>query len=210
MNNFLREAASSYLSDAAILATLIRSGRETPAEALARATRLLAAAGGSLRMVVEADTNALSATAHDRLQAAFELVRRLMEETLRREDCLNSPQEVKRYLASRLREAQREIFAVLFLDNRHRLMVFEELCYGTIDGATVPPRVVAQRALRHNAAALIVAHNHPSGQAEPSQADIQLTRCLREALALVEIRLLDHIVVGDGEWVSLAERGLLP
>ena len=88
-------------------------------------------------------------------------------------------------------------------------MVFEELCYGTIDGATVPPRVVAQRALRHNAAALIVAHNHPSGQAEPSQADIQLTRRLREALALVEVRLLDHIVVGDGEWVSLAERGLL-
>jgi DNA repair protein RadC len=163
MNNFLREAASSYLSDAAVLATLIRSGRETPAEALARATRLLAAADGRLRTVVEADAGALSATAHDRLQAAFELVRRLMEETLRREDCLNSPQVVKRYLATRLREAQREIFAVLFLDTRHRLRVFEELCYGTIDGATVPPRVVVQRALRHNAAAVIVAHNHPSG-----------------------------------------------
>ncbi|MFO1432578.1 MAG: DNA repair protein RadC [Candidatus Competibacteraceae bacterium] len=208
MNNFLREAASSYLSDAAVLATLIRSGRETPAEALARATRLLAA-GGRLRTVVEADAGALSATAHDRLQAAFELVRRLMEETLRRQDCLNSPQEVKRYLATRLREAQREIFAVLFLDTRHRLMVFEELCHGTIDGAIVPPRVVVQRALRHNAAAVIVAHNHPSGHAEPSQADIQLTRRLRDALALVEVRLLDHIVVGDGEHVSLAERGLL-
>ena len=150
-----------------------------------------------------------AAPVYQRLQAAFELVRRLMEETLRRQDCLSSPQDVKRYLASRLRDAQREIFAVLFLDNRHRLLVFEELCYGTIDGATVPPRVVAQRALRHNAAALIVAHNHPSGQAEPSQADIQLTRRLRDALALVEVRLLDHIVVGDGEWVSFAERGLL-
>jgi DNA repair protein RadC len=210
MNNFLREAASSYLSDAAILATLIRSGSETPAEALARATRLLTAADGRLRTVVEADTGTLSATAHNRLQAAFELVRRLMEETLRREDCLNSPQEVKRYLATRLRDAQREIFAVLFLDNRHRLLVFEELCYGTIDGATVPPRVVVQRALRHNAAALIVAHNHPSGVAEPSNADRTLTQRLAEALQLVEIRLLDHIVVGDGEWVSFAERGLLP
>ncbi|MFO1434085.1 MAG: JAB domain-containing protein [Candidatus Competibacteraceae bacterium] len=123
MNNFIRDEASCYLTDAAILATLIRSGGESPAQALTRATRLLATAGGSLRRVVEADATALGDTAYNRVQAAFELVRRVMEEHLRREDCLNSPQDVKRYLATRLRDAPREIFAVLFLDTRHRLLV---------------------------------------------------------------------------------------
>ena len=105
------------------------------------------------------------------------------------------------------RGRQREVFAALFLDNRHRVIGFEELFLGTIDGATVPPREVVKRALARNAAAVIVAHNHPSGVAEPSDADRRITERIRESLALVDIRVLDHIVVGDIEVVSLAERG---
>ena len=101
------------------------------------------------------------------------------------------------------------MFACLFLDNRHRVIAFDELFSGTIDGAAVHPREVVKRALGHNAAAVILAHNHPSGVAEPSRADEAITRRLKEALATVEIRVLDHLVVGDGEMVSLAERGLI-
>ena len=102
-----------------------------------------------------------------------------------------------------------EVFAAVFLDNRHRVIAFEELFHGTVDGASVHPRVVARRALVHNAAALIACHNHPSGVAEPSRADRAITARLRDALALVDVRLLDHFVVGDGEVVSFAERGWL-
>ena len=108
-----------------------------------------------------------------------------------------------------MRGYQREVFACLFLDNRHRVIAFEELFFGSIDSAAVHPREVVKAALRHNAAALIFAHNHPSGVAEPSRADELLTRRLKEALALVDIRVLDHLVVGDGEPLSLAERGLI-
>jgi len=104
---------------------------------------------------------------------------------------------------------EQEVFAALFLDNKHRVIIYEELFYGTIDSASVHPRIVVQRALQHNAAAVIVAHNHPSGVADPSRADEIITLRLKEALALVEVRLLDHIVVGDGKCVSLAERGVI-
>ena len=102
-----------------------------------------------------------------------------------------------------------EVFACLFLDNRHRLMAFEELFRGTIDGASVHPREVVRRALAHNAAALILAHNHPSGIAEPSAADTRITERLRQALSLIDVRVLDHLIVGDAEVTSLAERGLI-
>ncbi len=104
---------------------------------------------------------------------------------------------------------EQEVFAALFLDNKHRVIEYEELFFGTIDSASVHPRVVAQKALRHNAAAVIVAHNHPSGVADPSRADESITLRLKDALALVEVRLLDHIVVGDDKCVSLAERGVI-
>ena len=108
-----------------------------------------------------------------------------------------------------MRGRANEVFAAVFLDNRHRVIAFEELFHGTVDGASVHPRVVARRALAHNAAALIACHNHPSGVAEPSLADRAITGRLRDALALVDVRLLDHFVVGDGEVVSFAERGWL-
>ena len=115
----------------------------------------------------------------------------------------------RQYLQINLQGLQQEVFVCLFLDNQHRLLAKETLFRGTIDGASVYPREVAKRALFHNAAALIFAHNHPSGVAEPSQADIQITRRLKEALDLLGVRTLDHLIVGDGEITSLAENGLI-
>jgi DNA repair protein RadC len=143
------------------------------------------------------------------LLAVLELSRRYFDEMLIRSDPLESPDVTEQYLKSALRDCSNEVFACLFLDTRHRVIAFEELFHGTIDGATVYPRVVAEKALRHGAAALIVAHNHPSGVSEPSLADQAITRRLKDALALLDIRLLDHFVVGEGTPVSMAARGLL-
>lgn len=124
-------------------------------------------------------------------------------------ELLSSPADTRRYLQMTLAEYKNEVFAALFLDNRHRVLAFEALFHGTIDGTAVYPRVVVERALALNAAAVIFTHNHPSGVAEPSRADELLTQRLKEALSLVDIRVLDHIVVSSIETVSLAERGLL-
>lgn len=137
------------------------------------------------------------------------MAERLVKRRFRRGQRLTSPQEAKAYLSVKLATLEHEQFCVLFLDTRHRLLAFETLFRGTIDGATVHPREVVKRALGHNAAALIAVHNHPSGDPSPSQSDRQITTRLREALALVEIRLLDHLVVGGTEMVSLAEWGCL-
>lgn len=126
-----------------------------------------------------------------------------------RETVFSSAEQVRTYLSSQLRHSQREVFAVLFLDTQHRLIRYQELFMGTIDAAAVYPREVVKAALQFNAAAVILAHNHPSGVAEPSQADISITERIKRALDLVDVRLLDHFVVGDGSPVSLAERGLL-
>ena len=144
-----------------------------------------------------------------KLLAVLELSRRYLDEMLMRSDPLESPDVTEQYLKSALRDCSNEVFSCLFLDTRHRVIAFEELFHGTIDGATVYPRVVAEKALRHGAAALIVAHNHPSGVSEPSLADQAITRRLKDALALLDIRLLDHFVVGEGTPVSMAARGLL-
>ena len=143
------------------------------------------------------------------LKAAVELAARYLEERVRRSDAITSPTHTTRFLCARLRSRPHEIFACLFLDNRHRVIRFEEMFRGTIDGASVHPREVAKRALELNAAALIAAHNHPSGVAEPSLSDQAITKKLRDALALVDVRLLDHFVIGDGEVVSFVERGWL-
>lgn len=199
------------LSDAELLAVLLRTGvRGLSAVDLAR--ELLRYFGG-LRGLLTASPAAL----HHRhglgpakcaaLQAAIELSRRHLRETLQRGDALASPDHTRRFLAAQLRDRDREVFGCLFLDTRHRVIRYVELFQGTIDGATVHPREVVRQALDLNAAAVIAAHNHPSGVAEPSAADRALTRRLSEALALVDIRLVDHIVIGDGEWVSFAERG---
>jgi DNA repair protein RadC len=132
-----------------------------------------------------------------------------MFEGLQRGETLHNSEDTRQYFAARLRDYPYEVFACLFLDNRHRVIRFEELFVGTINGASVHPREVVKRALEYNAAALILAHNHPSGVAEPSQADKDLTRRLVNALQLVDIRVLDHLVIGDGTTVSFADLGLL-
>lgn len=209
----LLEAGPGVLSDAELLAIFLRTGvRGKSAVDLAR--ELLAGFGG-LRPLMEADQQSfcagvgLGSAKYAQLQAVLEMGRRHLMETLRQGSVLTSPETTRRYLTSHLRGYQQEVFLCLFLDTRHAVIACEELFYGTIDGASVYPREVVKRSLSHNAAALILAHNHPSGVAEPSQADIRITERLKAALALVDIRVLDHMVVGDGEVVSLAERGLM-
>lgn len=211
-DKLLRDGAGS-LSEAELLAVVLRSGvRGKSAVALARE---LLTRFGSLRGLLSADRRQLCAVPglgpgkFAQLQAGLELSRRHLAEGLHREGPLNSPGAVREYLAARLRDRPYEVFCCLYLDNRNRLITIEELFRGTIDGASVHPREVVRQAISHNAAAVILAHNHPSGVAEPSQADEAITQRLRNALALVDIRVLDHLVIGDGRTVSFAERGLL-
>jgi DNA repair protein RadC len=201
------------LSDAELLAIFLRTGvKGMTAVDLAR--QLLGEFGG-LRGLLEADLRRFSARSglgpakFAQLQAVLEMGRRHLWERLQRGDALDSPDQTRRFLLARLRDYPHEVFACLLLDNRHRVIAFEEMFRGTIDAANVYPREVVKLALTRNAAALIAAHNHPSGVAEPSRADELLTRRLKDALSLVDIRLLDHFVVGDGEAISFAERGLL-
>jgi len=208
----LLKYGAAALSDAELLAIFLRTG-VAGKSAVDLARELLRDFGG-VRALLDADRRqfaqgkGLGDAKYAQLQAVLELGHRHMAETLRREDAIESPQAARRYLAMRLRGHPQEVFAALFLDNRHRVIVYEELFRGTIDQAAVHPREVVRRALHHNAAALILAHNHPSGVAEPSRADEHITRQLREALMLVDVRVLDHIIIGD-EWISMAERGLL-
>ncbi|MGB9671004.1 MAG: RadC family protein [Halothiobacillaceae bacterium] len=203
----------AVLSDAELLAIFLRTG-VTGKSAVDLARELLASFGG-LRPLLNASRTEFCArqglgdAKYAQLQAVLEMARRHLRESLARGEAFTSPQAVRAYLAARLRDQPREVFLVLFLDARHRLIAVEELFLGTLGEAVVHPREVVRRALQHNAAALIVAHNHPSGVAEPSHADVLITQRLKEALGLIDIRLLDHFIVGDGEPVSLAERGVV-
>jgi DNA repair protein RadC len=206
-----RGAAS--LSDAELLAIFLRTG--IPGKSALDLARELLVQFNSLRVLIDSSQTelcklgGLGPAKYVQLKAALELGRRYLEETLKREPPLKSPEMTRHFLMSRLRAYPYEVFACLFLDNRHRIITFEELFTGTIDGASVHPREVVRRCLFHNAAAVIFAHNHPSGVSEPSQADKHITRRLADALGLIDIRVLDHFVIGDGESVSFAERGLL-
>ena len=204
---------AAALSDAELLAIFLRTGtRGKTAVDLAR--ELLADFNG-LRHLLSADRrefcarHGLGLASFVQLQAVLEMARRHLMETLQRDTVLNNPAEVRHYLKARLRDYRREVFVCLFLDTQHRVICCEELFQGTLDASSVYPRDVVQRALALNAAAIIFAHNHPSGIAEPSQADQRITTRLCEALALVDIRVLDHMIVGDGAVLSMAERGLL-
>jgi len=209
----LAKAGVTALDDTELLAMLLGAGG-VGLPVIELAESLLQAFGG-LRGLLQASRDDLEASPGlgpaktAKLLAVLELSRRYLYESLARGDPLESPGATEQYLQTVLRDKNNEVFACLFLDTRHRVIAFEELFHGTIDGATVYPRVVAEKALRHGAAALIVAHNHPSGISEPSLADQAITRRLKEALALLDIRLLDHFVVGDGAPVSMASRGLL-
>lgn len=199
------------LSDAELLAILLRTG--TQGMNVIELADFLISEFGSLRALFASSKDhfclhkGLGEAKYVQLQASLEITQRYLAETLRRGDALTSPQHTQLYLSSVLRDRQREAFYILFLDNQNRVIRDETLFEGTIDAASVYPREVVKRALHHNAAALILAHNHPSGVAEPSQSDRRITRRLSDALALVDIRVLDHFVVGDGEIVSFAERG---
>ncbi len=199
------------LSTAELLAILLGSGqRGQTAVDLAR--RTLVDQGG-LRALLDlsaadlADLPGWGPARACRLAAALALAERHLQEQLTRGDALTSPDQTRRFLQTRLRGYDYEVFAAVFLDNQHRVIAFEELFRGTLDSCSVHPREVVKRALGYKAGAVILAHNHPSGVAEPSEADRRITDRLRAALSMVDVRILDHLVVGDGSPVSFAERG---
>ena len=208
----LAKGAAS-LSDAELLAIFLRTGRQGKT-AIDLSRDLLTEFDG-LRGMIEADSSTfcqirgLGLAKYSQIQAAIELGKRYLEENLGKKDVLSSPTDTKNFLLAQLRAYPHEVFACLFLDNRHQIISFDEMFSGTIDGASVYPREVVKRALARNAAAVIFAHNHPSGIAEPSLADKNITRRLQEALKLVDIRVLDHFIIGDNTAVSFAELGLL-
>jgi len=201
------------LSDAELLALFLQTGM-AGRTAIDVARDALGEAGG-LSALLGADRQAFCAIAglgvarFTVLQAALEISRRHAFSGVRDADVLSSPEAVRHYLSLHLTGLEHEVFAALFLDNRHRVIAYRELFRGTIDSAAVYPREVVKCCLASNAAAVIFAHNHPSGVAEPSDTDVRLTRKLVDALALVDIRVLDHVVVGQGVQTSLAERGLM-
>lgn len=207
----LLQRGPEVLSDAELLAVFLGSGLRGQ-DAVATARTLLEQ-HGPLRALLARPARALARlpglgpARACLLAAALELGNRHLGASLERGELLSDPDAAGRYFQSRLRDRPREVFAALYLDTRHRALAFEELFHGGLSGAEVHPRELVRRALAHNAAALIVGHNHPSGCAEPSAADRQLTLALKQALALVDVRLLDHVVVGDGCPVSLAARG---
>lgn len=201
------------LSDAELLALQLGAGQRG-ADVLALARRLLAEAGG-LRGLLDRPAAALARlpglgpARATRLAGALELANRHLAQGLARGEALTDPGLAGEYLTRRLRALPYEVFACLFLDTRHRVIAFEELFRGTLDGAEVHPREVVQRCLAHHAAAVILGHNHPSGCTQPSAADRAVTARLKQALALVDVRLLDHFIVGEGPACSLARLGAL-
>lgn len=199
------EQALREKSDVELLATLLTG------PAAARLMRRF----GNLRSLLQAPTGEIMACpgiGRGRLgvlRAVPELARRYFSESLPCGEAIRSPSDTATFLQARMRHLDHELFCCLFLDNRHRVLGFSELFRGTIDGTSVYPREVVKEALGINAAAVILAHNHPSGVAEPSQADERITKRLKSALELVDIRLLDHLIIGDGPATSLASRGLI-
>jgi DNA repair protein RadC len=194
------------MSDAELLGRVI-GGKDL-------AERLLRRFGG-LRCLLQTDAALLAtetgvgAVRAELLRALPELARRYFEESLPVGEAIRSPADTQAFLHAKIRHLGHEMFCCLYLDNRHRILRFDQLFRGTIDGTSVYPREVVKEALAINAAAVILAHNHPSGVAEPSQADERITRRLKSALELVDIRLLDHLIIGNAETTSLASRGLL-
>ena len=209
----LLDLGAQALSNAELLAVVLGSG--TGGASALEIARQLLMQFGSLRRLLTADQGTLldqrglGPARYATLLAALELARRHYREALRAGPALNAPAATRQFLTAQLRDRPYEVFCCLHLDNRHRQIHFEEVFRGTIDGASVHPREIVRQALHYNAAALIFAHNHPSGVAEASQADELITRRLRDALALVDIRVLDHLIVGDNNCLSFAERGLL-
>jgi DNA repair protein RadC len=202
------------LSDTELIALLLRTGTQKHGVLqMAQQVRdhfdglagLLHASGEQLRQI-----HGLGGTAkRAELMAVLELARRAVAEQLKAREVFGSPDAVKNYLQLHLAHRKREVFAVLFLDAQNRLIAMEELFHGTLTQTSVYPREVVLQALTHHAAAVVLSHNHPSGTVQPSRADEALTQTLRAALALVDVRVLDHVIVAPGQALSMAERGLL-
>ena len=209
----LLHKGAAALTDAELLAIFLRTG--TAGKSAVALARELLVEFGSLKALLNADQqhfcagHGLGNAKYAQLQAVLEMAKRHFKEILQRGNALTSPEITKAYLSAQLRGYTYEVFACLFLDNQHRVIQLDELFKGTIDGASVYPREVVKQALHYNAAAVIFAHNHPSGISLPSQADKQITEKLKQALALFDIRVLDHFIIGDGEPYSFAEHGQL-
>ncbi len=209
----LMHLGAQSLSDAELLAILIRNG--SAGKSAVGLGRELISEHGGLRQVMDLSAESMcqhkgmGPVTYSLLQACLELGRRYLEQGIRNETSLTSSRETRLFLRSKLRHRGQEVFACLFLDAQNRVLKYEELFYGTIDGAAVYPRQVVSRAIELKSAAVIFAHNHPSGHAEPSLADRQITKTLIQALSLIDVKVLDHVVVGDVEEVSFAERGLI-
>ncbi len=201
------------LTDVELLAIFLRTGvRDKPV--LQLASELLEQFGGFRELLEAPSADIIAAPGmgvakYAQIVATLELTDRYLRAGFERGEAITDPAITRRFLKSKLSRHQREVFACMFLDNQHRLIAYEELFFGTIDGASVHPREVVKRALETNAAAVIFAHNHPSGIAEPSQADQRITDRLKSSLMLVDVRVLDHMIVGEAEVLSFAERGLL-
>ncbi|MFC1236799.1 DNA repair protein RadC [Vibrio sp. F74] len=201
------------LSDAELLAIFLRTGIKGMNVVVL--SDFLISEFGSLRKLFSCSKEefcrhkGLGEAKYAQLQAVLEMTNRYLAETISKGDILTAPSNTRMYLSSRLRHRDREAFLILYLDSQHHVIMDEILFEGTINAASVYPREVVKRALYHNAASIIVAHNHPSGIAEPSSSDKRITDRIIDALALVDIRLLDHFIVGDGDVMSFAERGLL-
>ncbi|QNK03511.1 RadC family protein [Dyella telluris] len=200
------------LSDAELIAVLLGSG-VAGKDAIALGRELLGKSGGLGNLLADPGgtvrLRGIGPAKRARLVAALELARRTLGEQLKESPTLGNPRDSGHYLRAQLRHLPYEVFGCLFLDNRHRVLAFEELFRGTIDSASVHPREVVRACLRHNASAVILAHNHPSGVAEPSAADHAITRELKDALQLIGVRVLDHLVIGRGDPVSMAALGLV-
>lgn len=200
------------LSDAELLAIFLRTGIK--GKSAVDLSRDLLNDFGTLRALLTSQQKefcahkGLGTAKYAQLQAILEMAKRHLGETLQRKTSLTSPAETRQYLQSMMRDYEHEVFGCLMLDNKHRVIVFRELFNGSINSASVYPREVVKQALADNAAAVILAHNHPSGIAEPSQSDIHITKRLSQALELVDIRVLDHLIIGD-EVVCFSERGLI-
>lgn len=198
----LLERGASSLSDAELLAIFLRTG--VSGRSAVDLARHLLNQFGSLRALLEANLTAFSSelglgpAKFAQLQAVMEMARRNMGEDLKRDSVLENPTQVRRYLKALLRHEPHEVFGCLFLDSKNRVQTFEVLFHGSINTAHVHARQVVKRALAHNSAGLILCHNHPSGVKDASEADIDLTRHLKQALALVDVVVLDHLIIGDG------------
>ncbi len=208
----LKHGAGS-LTDAQLLAIFLRTG--VAGRSAVDLARVLLDEFGGLRALLEAGQHSFSShlglgpAKYAQLQAVLEMSRRHLAEHLSNDSVLESPAAVREYLVAQLRHEEHEVFGCLFLDSKHRVLAYEALFQGTIDSASVYPRQVVKRALTHNAAAVILCHNHPSGVAEASQADRILTLRLKDALSLVDVRVLDHFIIGEGLPLSMAECGLM-